>query len=301
MLQLSNIDFRYRADLPWVFQQLSIELPEQGIIGLLGHNGAGKSTLLSIIAGLYQPQQGTLAVGAPAQKVDSQQLLNRVSLVPQDFAFYQELTVRQNLDLFYKIATQHQQAVAMQQVIADCQLEALLNKYVYRLSGGQKRRLNLAIGLLKQADILLLDEPTVGIDPESKVLLLNSIRQIADQGKCVVFTSHILNEVETLVDQICILHHGALKLAPTDLSQLHGNQQVALQLKQLEHKPQLTPIIQQYDCQWLKPDFCLVSGLNFSGYATLVAKLSSEGIDINCTSFGANTLESVYLTLTGAN
>lgn len=300
MLQLSNLNYRYRSELPWVLQEFSLQLPQQGILGLLGHNGAGKSTLLSIIAGLYQTQQGEVRDLTSGQVMDSKNLLNQVSLVPQDFAFYQELTVQQNLDLFYKIAERQQQATSLQQVIQTCQLKPLLNKPAYSLSGGQKRRLNLAIGLIKQARILLLDEPTVGIDPESKQSLLATIRQIADQGKCIVFTSHILSEVESLVDQICILHQGELKLAPTQLSQLGANQQASLWLKDNDYKQSMQQLLENYTCQWFKQDLCMVKGLDFHDYVVLLSKLNSQQIPLAATSYGTNALESAYLALTGS-
>jgi len=297
MLQLNNASFHYKTDSPWIFQNFNLTIADTGILGLLGHNGAGKSTLMSILAGLYKLDDGQLIDTNSNQRLLPEQLIQNVSLVPQDFAFYQKLSVKQNLELFFKVADKKQVAVKVNDVVDMCQLDALLNKPVATLSGGQKRRLNLAIGLLKDAQLLLLDEPTVGIDPESKQQLLKTIRRIADGGKSIVFTSHILQEVEELVDDICILDQGILKLAPTKISELSSNQQAILQVP-LSNKNTVEGLIASHQLTWVKPELCMVHQISYSDYVTLLQKIEQLGISLNAFSYGGNALEHLYFSLT---
>ena len=294
---IQDLSYRYSHTLPWVLQDLRLQLPRQGILGLLGHNGAGKSTLMSIAAGLYPIERGEIR-DDQGKPLDSHTLIEQVSLVPQDYAFYQELSVLQNLQLFFRIAEKHQQVVALNQVIEFCQLSALLKQPVAQLSGGQKRKLNLAIGLIKDTNILLLDEPTVGIDPQSKRELLNVIKSLAEAGKSIVYTSHILHEVEQICDYFCILHHGVLALAPTPFGQHENNQKSVVQLQSVADKNKFGQLVNSLTIQWPKNDTAIIDGLSLSSYASLLQNIEQAEIRIQSSSFGQDSLEQLYFSLT---
>ena len=180
--------------------------------GLLGPNGAGKSTTLAVIAGLLRPDGGEVEVGGfslATRRRDAQRLMG---VVPQDLALYPELTAAQNMAHFAALRGlrgpegRRQIAEALRLV----GLAEHAGQRVERFSGGMKRRLNIAIGLLGWPRLLLLDEPTVGIDPQSRRHILEAIRKLAASGIAVLYTSHYMEEVEFLCRRVAIMDHGRI-------------------------------------------------------------------------------------------
>jgi ABC-2 type transport system ATP-binding protein len=191
------------------------------LVGLLGPNGAGKTTTVSMIAGLVTPDRGTVTIGGAALSRDADPVKRRLGLVPQDLALYDELTARSNLQLFG--ALYGLSAPALDEAIASSlTLVGLADRggdRVKTFSGGMKRRLNLAAGLLHDPDILLLDEPTVGVDPQSRNAIFANLEQLKSRGKALLYTTHYMEEAERLADRIVIMDHGRV-LADDTLSQL---------------------------------------------------------------------------------
>ncbi|MEA3192236.1 MAG: linearmycin/streptolysin transport system ATP-binding protein, partial [Betaproteobacteria bacterium] len=184
--------------------------PSGGIFGLLGPNGAGKTTLISILAGQLRAPAGSVTLdGAPLDEVRRREPAS-LGLVPQEFAFYPMLTSAENLRFFGAVqglgGARLRERVAA--VAAFARIENVLARRAGELSGGLRRRLNLAIGLLTEPRILLLDEPTVGVDPQSRSFLLDSIRGLAGAGKTIVYTSHYMEEVEAICDHVAIIDAG---------------------------------------------------------------------------------------------
>ncbi|ADU52202.1 ABC transporter related protein [Thermaerobacter marianensis DSM 12885] len=180
--------------------------------GLLGPNGAGKSTTLAMVAGLLRPDAGEVEVGGfplATRRREAQRLLG---VVPQDVALYPELTAAQNMGYFAALRGLRG-AEARRQIEAALDLVGLAShagQRVERFSGGMKRRLNIAIGLLGRPRLLLLDEPTVGIDPQSRRHILETIRRLAAGGIAVLYTSHYMEEVEFLCRRVAIMDHGRI-------------------------------------------------------------------------------------------
>jgi ABC-2 type transport system ATP-binding protein len=197
-LKLEDLSFRYPGADSAVLRGLTLEIPAGGIFGLLGPNGAGKTTLVSILAGVLR--------GASGRAV----LVGSVGLVPQEHAFYPMLTCRENLRFFGGV--QGLQGGRLKERIAAvaalARIESVLERRAGELSGGLKRRLNLAIGLLTEPDIVLLDEPTVGVDPQSRAFLLETIRSLAGPQRIIVYTSHYMEEVQAICDRVAIIDHG---------------------------------------------------------------------------------------------
>lgn len=213
MISAHSLSFSYDNHTN-TLRDLSLEVPQGSLFGLLGPNGAGKSTLLNLFNGLLPVQKGKLVIGNADTKI---------SLVPQDFAFYPSLSVQENLNFFAKVqglvGKQCQQAIEHSLFVT--RLEEHTKQRAASFSGGLKRRLNLAIGLLNNPDLLFLDEPTVGIDAQSRHFLLNSIQQLNRNGTTVVYTSHYMEEIETLCDHIAIMDHGEIKRCGSLESLLH--------------------------------------------------------------------------------
>src|SRR5277367_4408779 len=179
-------------------------------IGLLGPNGAGKTTTVSIIAGLLNPDSGEVLIEGKQVKSDTDPVKLKIGLVPQDMALYDQLSARDNLTFFaalYSIAG----ARAKHAIDEALNLVALSDRAgdkVGTFSGGMKRRLNLAAALLHDPQILLLDEPTVGVDPQSRNAIFDNLEVLKSRGKTLVYTTHYMEEAERLCDRVIIIDHG---------------------------------------------------------------------------------------------
>ncbi|HHF1669855.1 TPA: ABC transporter ATP-binding protein [Haemophilus influenzae] len=188
---------------------INLNITQGSTVGLLGPNGAGKTTLMSLLTGLQSVQQGkVLFEGISFDKLTKQQR-RQFSLVPQDFAFYPLLSVWENLKFFaalYEITDKNW----LLELLQKTGLTAYKSKLVKHLSGGLKRRLNFAIGLINRPKVIFLDEITVGIDPQSRQFILDSVKMLKEQGVTVIYTSHYLQEIELLCDKLVLLNEGKL-------------------------------------------------------------------------------------------
>ncbi|MFM9883610.1 MAG: ABC transporter ATP-binding protein [Burkholderiales bacterium] len=206
MIVVENVRFRYADDAPWALNGISLDVEPNQILGLLGPNGAGKSTLMSIIAGLLTPSEGRVTWRRGERKAV------RLALVPQESAFYPMLTCRENLAFFGGVQGVSGAALTsrIEQALAIAGLGQVVNQRADELSGGLRRRLNLAIGLLNDPEILLLDEPTVGVDVQSRSFILATIESLRAAGTTVIYASHYMGEIEAICERIAIIDHGLL-------------------------------------------------------------------------------------------
>jgi len=191
--------------------------------GLLGPNGAGKTTTVSMIAGLIAPERGQVLVGGQPLSGDTDASKRRIGLVPQDLALYDELTARDNLRFFgalYDISGAALET-AMTSALTLVGLADRARDRVKTFSGGMKRRLNLAAGLLHDPDILLLDEPTVGVDPQSRNAIFDNLEELKKRGKALLYTTHYMEEAERLADRIVVIDRGKV-VADDTLAGLHA-------------------------------------------------------------------------------
>jgi ABC-2 type transport system ATP-binding protein len=180
------------------------------IIGLLGPNGAGKSTTVGMIAGLLKPDAGEVRVNGRVLTGDTDPAKATIGLVPQDLALFEELPAQENLRFFgalYGLGGAALEAAIQSGLQFVGLLERARDK-VKTFSGGMKRRLNLAAGLLHDPQLVLLDEPTVGIDPQSRNAIFDNLEALRAQGKSLVYTTHYMEEAERLCDRIVIVDHG---------------------------------------------------------------------------------------------
>ena len=213
LLAAEAIHYRYPKQVTPALEDVSLTLSRGEIVGLLGPNGSGKSTLISLLNGLRVPQAGAVhVVGDPPATV---------AWVPQETAFYPQLTCRENLQFFVSMlpVSFEERAARVDEVVAACVLGEFLNKQARHCSGGVRRRLNIAIGLLQKPDVLLLDEPTVGVDPQTRAFLLEQVGQIARQGTAIVYATHYMEEAMAVCNEILILDHGHV-VASGDLATL---------------------------------------------------------------------------------
>lgn len=221
MIEVEQLQKKY-GDLIAVSDVSFIAEPGQ-IFGLLGPNGAGKSTTIGCISGLLQPTSGRVRVLGCDVVLQRRAACEKLGVVPQELAVYEDLSATENLR--YWGAAYGLSGVNLNDRVAEVLLSTGLldraNEPVKRFSGGMKRRLNLGCGIVHRPKVLLLDEPTVGVDPQSRVRLLEVIRQQVAQGACVLYTTHYMEEAESLCDRLAIIDHGKIIAAGT-LAELRG-------------------------------------------------------------------------------
>jgi ABC-2 type transport system ATP-binding protein len=189
---------------------VSFDIAEGSIFGLLGPNGAGKTTTISMISCLLGPDEGDVIVDGHSVLTDSAGVRRVLGVVPQEIALYPSLTAAENLRFWGKMYGLHgaglAEAVAYGLKMAG--LEDRAKERIETFSGGMKRRINIAAGILHRPRVLLMDEPTVGIDPQSRNHILETVRELNREGMTVLYTSHYMEEVEALCDRIAIVDHG---------------------------------------------------------------------------------------------
>ena len=207
-LLASNLEKRFGATR--AVAGVSFEVRPGAVLGLLGPNGAGKSTTVGMLAGLVRPDAGTVHVEGVRLGTGADPTKARLGLVPQEIALFEDLPARTNLAVFgalYGLSGRRLDA----RIAAVLELTSLADRAAVpprEFSGGMKRRLNIACALLHEPAILLLDEPTVGIDPQSRNAIFNTIQSLAAAGHTILYTTHYMEEVERLADRIVIMDHG---------------------------------------------------------------------------------------------
>ena len=191
---------------------VSVAVEKGTLVGLLGPNGAGKTTTVSMIAGLVTPDRGEVLIEGRGLAGDTDPAKRRIGLVPQELALYEELSAYENMRFFGGLfgLTGRGLATAIESSLDFVGLTDRARDRVRTFSGGMKRRLNLAAGLLHEPDVLLLDEPTVGVDPQSRNAIFENLEALKRRGKGLLYTTHYMEEVERLADRIVIVDHGRI-------------------------------------------------------------------------------------------
>jgi len=301
MLNIESVSFRYPGGSEAVLQEVTLEIPDHGIFGLLGPNGAGKTTLIAILAGQLHGATGRVAVGGEPLDTVRRRRPRCLGLVPQECAFYPMLTCLENLRFFGGV--QGLRGAGLRQrvesVAGYARIESVLGRRAGQLSGGLKRRLNLAIGLLTEPDLLLLDEPTVGVDPQSRAFLLDSIRALAGRNRFILYTSHYMDEVQAICDRVAIIDRGRVLVSGTLAEVLQdASGTLTLQLR--------APLPDALAADWrtryaLREDgrarYRLRVG-SAAGAAQVIEAAHAAGCDAVAIDYGQRDLEQVFLHLT---
>jgi ABC-2 type transport system ATP-binding protein len=213
VIEVRQLYHRYRGAAVDVLRGIDLRVPDGSLFGLVGPNGAGKTTLLALLSGvLSRDGRGEILVRGERLAGRMHAARAGLALVPQDHAFYPTLTGRENLRFFGGVHGLGGSALRgrIDACIAAGALEAVIDRPAGTYSGGLRRRLNLAIGLLAEPSLLFLDEPTVGIDIQSRAFILDTIRALHREGTTIVYTSHYMEEVQQLCDEIAIIDAGVV-------------------------------------------------------------------------------------------
>jgi ABC-2 type transport system ATP-binding protein len=285
---------------------IGLVIPQGRLFGLLGPNGAGKTTFLSILCGLLAPDTGTVRVLGRDIRQHAQAAKRNLGLVPQDLALYPSLSARENLNFFGRM--QGLRGGALRARVAECLAIAGLADVGERradtFSGGLKRRLNLVIGLIHEPRLLVLDEPTVGIDPQSRHFIHETLRRLNQDGMSIIYTTHYMEEVESLCDELAIIDHGKIIAQGSLDSLLQQHQDGAIEIRTQQAIPDMLrePLRALPDTHAAVIDgqnLSLKSRQPESALRAALDLLHQQHIGIASVSMGAIHLEEVFLALTG--
>ncbi|MCZ6649729.1 MAG: ABC transporter ATP-binding protein [Acidobacteria bacterium] len=284
---------------------ISFQAAKGEIFGLLGPNGAGKTTTISIISGLLEATSGTVTVDGRTMSPTASSVKKVMGVVPQETALYEELTARENLRFWGGLYDMSGSRLK-KRVGEVLELIGLIDRSddaVKTYSGGMKRRLNLGLGLVHEPRLLLLDEPTVGVDPQARLSILDVIREAARNGTTVLYTTHYMQEAEELCQRLAILDHGKILAEGTvdELKKMVGEGEIvtvrgsftAQQMHQaLEGHPHVHAVS-------LEDHQAMLSVAGDGGTARLLQDLLGQDLEVNGVNVQPPSLEQVFIKLTG--
>lgn len=238
MIEVKNLHKAYKNVV--AVEDVSLYLDEGESVGLLGPNGAGKSTTISMISTLLPPTKGTVTYNGKDAFNNPEELRPVLGVVPQEIALYEELSAYENMKFFgkvYGLSGEHLEN-KIKEVLELVGLTERQKDAVHTYSGGMKRRINIAVSLMHDPEILIMDEPTVGIDPQSRNYILEMVRNLnRERGLTVLYTSHYMEEVEKLCDRVYIMDHGQIIASGSkaELKSILSNEEmVHIQVEQRE-------------------------------------------------------------------
>lgn len=210
IIEIRELTKKYKGNDEPAIKSISLDIYRGEIFGLLGPNGAGKTTTISILCGLFPPTKGSVLLDGLDIHTEINQIKRIIGVVPQDIALYPTLTARENLTFFGNMYGLRGKMLK-EKIDGYLQEFGLINhsnKIVSRFSGGMKRRVNLIAGLLHDPKVVFLDEPTVGIDVQSRIEILNYLKSINKKGTTIIYTSHYMEEAENLCSRVAIIDRG---------------------------------------------------------------------------------------------
>jgi ABC-2 type transport system ATP-binding protein len=210
-IKIEHLNFHYK-DQSQLFNELNLSVDKGERFGLFGPNGAGKTTLMSLMTGLLSFADGNIELLGNSIKTKNKNVNKLFGFVPQDFSFYEELTPLENLEFFgaWSDLNRTQIQKRANELFEILNLTSVKNKQVKKFSGGMKRKVNLAIGVIHQPQLLFLDEPTVGVDVQTRHEIINYLKQLNTNGTTLIYTSHQLNEAEELCNKIALIDEGKI-------------------------------------------------------------------------------------------
>ncbi|WP_164214368.1 ABC transporter ATP-binding protein [Virgibacillus sp. YIM 98842] len=290
-----------------VVEDVDIYMDEGESIGLLGPNGAGKSTTISMISSLLKPTSGDVKLNGKSTIKNPAEIRRILGVVPQEIALYEELSAHENLKFFGEIYGVKRNVLEqrIQNVLDMVGLKKRQKELVKTFSGGMKRRVNIAAALLHNPEILILDEPTVGIDPQSRSHILETVKKLnRENGTTVLYTSHYMEEVEQLCERVYIMDHGRVVAAGSKeelLSILSSEDTIQINLSdtndEVVEKIKSIKNIRRVD--ETKNGIRIISKKGSNILSDLVHAVESEGIHLTNFQMETPSLEDVFLHLTG--
>lgn len=304
LVEVKNLVKRYKDVL--AVDNVNLTIEEGEIFGLLGPNGAGKTTTINAITGLTKADRGEIIIFGNNLKDREQEIKRNLGVVPQEIAVFEDLTVHENLCYFGKLYGL-KGSLLKQRVEEALEFTGLLDKskqYPKKFSGGMKRRLNIACAITHQPKLIVMDEPTVGIDPQSRNHILKSIQQLNKMGSTIIYTSHYMEEVEELCTQIVIMDNGRViaKGTKEELKSLVTvDQRVVMELSSVNFTllDNIKKLAGVKDCFTEGRILTVISEKDSKNLGQIIDRVLETDSEIISLNVEKPTLEQVFLTLTG--
>lgn len=300
MINIKNLSYRYSGAASLALQAIDLTIEKASLFGLLGPNGAGKTTLISLLTGILRADSGHIVINGLELPESGKQARRLMGYVPQDYAFYPDLTALENLQFFAGVQGLKGTDVKkrIDYCLEFCQLQSVARQRAGTFSGGLKRRLNIAIGLLSDPEIVIFDEPTVSIDPHSRAFILQQIKALQQQGKTIIYTSHYMEEVEQLCEDIAIIDHGQLLKQGSLQAMQQGYQQVVLNSKAPISQSCVDILSKQFKLSCDKQQIIFHDIATMTDYHKVIASTERLNLDIASVYYGKANLEQIFLDLT---
>jgi ABC-2 type transport system ATP-binding protein len=285
---------------------VSFSVAEGEVFGLLGPNGAGKTTTINMVCGVLKPDGGRVVIGGKDIWLQAKQVKRQLGVVPQELAVYEDLSARDNLNFWgslYGLSGADLKA-RVNESLTRVGLSDRARDKVKEFSGGMKRRLNLCMGLLHRPRVLLLDEPTVGIDPQARLNILEVVREVAASGTAVLYTTHYMDEAQDLCDRIAIIDHGRVLTSGTleELTRLAGEAEV-LRLTGAFNDPSVRDRLNSLGgVRVLKADdelAVLSVDAEGPGLLEVLPRILAAELEVTDVSIQQPNLQNVFISLTG--
>ena len=287
---------------------VSFNIEEGEIFSLLGPNGAGKTTTISMLSTLYTPTSGDAVIGGHSVTKDPMGVRNIIGVVPQDLALYEDLTARENLIFWGQMYNLSGKSlnIRVDEVLEQIGLTDKAKNRVKTFSGGMKRRVNIGVGLLHKPRLLFMDEPTVGIDPQSRRAILDTVKDLNKQGMTLLYTTHYMEEAEELSNRVGIIDHGELIAigSQKELTQQVGQSEtLILHINENDDPQALIPsfkgIKDVLEANVIGTEISIITPSAKDVLASVVSKANERGIKIRSIDIREPNLEAVFLHLTG--
>jgi ABC-2 type transport system ATP-binding protein len=302
MITVTNLTKRY--DTVQALKGISFSIKKGEFYGLLGPNGAGKTTTISIMSTILEPDQGNVTIAGFDLKKNPTECKKAIGVVPQELALYNELSAYDNLMFWGSLygVSKTDLKIAIDETLKLFGLYDRRNDKVKTYSGGMKRRINIASALLHKPEILFMDEPTVGIDPQSRNLIFEVVEKLHKQGMTIVYTTHYMEEAEKFCDRIAILDNGQI-IAQGTLEELKSSsnmkETIAVSFTNLS-----TTLVEQIsgiwkDIQHVNDAIHFYSSNAKSDLSRIILNCSELGLNVSHVDIRKVNLESIFLNLTG--
>ena len=304
VVEIKNLVKRYKDVL--AVDNISLSIQEGEIYGLLGPNGAGKTTAINALIGLTKIDEGEIKVFGKSLYDHELEIKKDIGIVPQDIAIFNDLTAYENVAFFAKL-------YGLKDGLLKERVEEALNftglwdkrkEYPKKFSGGMKRRLNIACAIAHHPKLIIMDEPTVGIDPQSRNHILHSVKELNKMGSTIIYTSHYMEEVEELCTNIMIMDHGRIIANGTNeelKSLISLEDKVVIELSSINYTivDNIKKISGVKDCVIDGNQLWVISHKNSKNLSKIIDSISESDSEILSMNIENPTLEGVFLTLTG--
>lgn len=304
LVSVNNLVKRY--DNLVAVDHLNLEIQEGEIFGLLGPNGSGKSTTINCILSLLKYDKGTIEIFDKAMNPDAYDIKRNIGVIFQNVAVFEELTVYENISYFCSLYVKDNDEVKRltQEAIAFVSLEDFVKYYPKKLSGGLLRRLNIACGIAHKPKLIILDEPTVAVDPQSRNKILEGIKELNRQGATVIYTTHYMEEAEQLCSRIAIMDNGKIIAKGTneELKEMISiGEKITIEVFKMEDEQlaELKKLPHILSAEYNNTSLSIKSSKGNNNLIQILEYLSSNEIPFNQVFTEHPTLNDVFLEITG--